>query len=159
MDHRRISWLLIAAGAVAALGGAFLFFVYAPLAGLACRETVPELAYLFIPGLVFIWFIGILYALAMACYFRVCLRIGKGMSFHRENVKDLSRIAFLLLSAGAVWVLGIPLGLLLRLGFGAWCFAFLLAAAASAAMGGLAKGLSLLLRRAVALQEENDLTV
>ncbi len=159
MEHKKISYLLIGAGVLAALGGGFLFFIDAPMAALRYRSALPELSYLMIPGLVFLWFIGILYGTAMINYFLICVRIGKNRSFSRENASGLSRIAALLLGAGLIWLLGIPFGLLLRLRLGVWSLAFLLAAAASAAMGALAWGLAKLLRRAVEMKEENDLTV
>lgn len=159
MEHRRVGRLLMLAGGIAVLGGGYLFFVDAPAAALYYRELFPEYAYLFIPALVFLWAVGLVYLAAMAGYFRVCHRIGQDRSFCPENERSLFRIASLLIGAAAIWLLGIPLGLLLRLGFGIWTVAFLLAAAASAAMGLLALGLSRLLKRATEIKEENDLTV
>ena len=158
MKHRKVGRLLIAGGIIAALGGAYLFFVEAPVAGLRYRELYPEYAYLFIPALVFLWMLGLIYLAAMACYFQVCRRIGQDRSFCPENAKDLSRIAWLLIAAGVFWLLGIPCGLLMGV-TGGIVIPFLLAAAASAAMGMLALGLARLLKRAVEIKEENDLTV
>ena len=138
MEHRKISRLLMLAGSFAVLGGVYLFFVAVPREGLYYRERYPEYAYLFIPALVFLWAIGFVYLAAMAEFFRVCRRIGQDRSFCPENEKSLSRIARLLIGAAILWLLGIPLGLLLGLGSGIWTVAFLLAAAASAAMGMLA---------------------
>ena len=159
MEHRKVSRLLMLAGVIAVLGGGYLFFVDAPMAALRYRELMPEYAYLFIPALVFLWVIGLIYLAAMADYFRVCRRIGQDRSFCPENERSLSRIARLLIGAAAIWLLGIPLGLLLGLGIGVWTAVFALAAAASAAMGMLALGLSRLLKRATEMKEENDLTV
>ncbi len=159
MEHRKVSRLLMLAGVIAVLGGGYLFFVDAPMAALRYRELMPEYAYLFIPALVFLWVIGLIYLAAMADYFRVCRRIGQDRSFCPENDRSLSRIARLLIGAAAIWLLGIPLGLLLGLGIGVWMAVFALAAAASAAMGMLALGLSRLLKRATEMKEENDLTV
>jgi ABC-type phosphate transport system permease subunit len=159
MEHRKVSRLLMLAGVIAVLGGGYLFFVDAPMAALRYRELMPEYAYLFIPTLVFLWVIGLIYLAAMADYFRVCRRIGQDRSFCPENDRSLSRIARLLIGAAAIWLLGIPLGLLLGLGIGVWMAVFALAAAASAAMGMLARGLSRLLKRATEMKEENDLTV
>ncbi|MBR0218883.1 MAG: DUF2975 domain-containing protein, partial [Clostridia bacterium] len=117
MEHRKVSRLLILAGVIAVLGGGYLFFVDAPMAALRYRELMPEYAYLFIPALVFLWVIGLIYLAAMADYFRVCRRIGQDRSFCPDNEKSLSRIARLLIGAAAIWLLGIPLGLLLGLSF------------------------------------------
>ena len=158
MEHRKISRLLMLAGSFAVLGGVYLFFVAAPCEGLYYRERFPEYAYLFIPALVFLWAIGLVYLAAMAEFFRVCRRIGQDRSFCPENAQSLSRIARFLIIAGAAWLAGIP-GSLLMGATGGICVPFLLAAAASAAMGMLAGGLARLLRRAVEMKEENDLTV
>ncbi len=155
MEHRRISRLLMLAGSIAVLGGVYLFFVLAPLAGLHYREQYPEYAYLFIPALVFLWTLGLIYLAAMIDFFRVCRRIGQDRSFCPENAQSLSRIARLLYIAVAAWLAGI---LLLGVSAGI-VLPFLLAAAASAAMGLLAGCLAKLLRRAVEMKEENDLTV
>ena len=158
MEHRKISRLLMLAGSFAVLGGVYLFFVAVPREGLYYRERFPEYAYLFIPALVFLWAIGFVYLAAMAEFFRVCRRIGQDRSFCPENAQSLSRIARFLIIAGAAWLAGIP-GSLLMGATGGICVPFLLAAAASAAMGMLAGGLARLLRRAVEMKEENDLTV
>ncbi len=130
----------------------------APLTGLHYREQYPEYAYLFIPALVFLWTLGLIYLAAMIDFFRVCRRIGQDRSFCPENAQSLSRIARFLIIAGAAWLAGIPGGLLMGVS-GGICVPFLLAAAASAAMGMLAGGLARLLKRAVEMKEENDLTV
>ena len=159
MEHRMVSRLLIFAGGIAVLGGGYLFFVHAPVMALKYRELIPEYAYLFIPALVFLWFIGLIYLAAMAAYFKVCIRIGQDRSFCPENGSSLSRIALLLIGAAAIWLLGVPLGLLLGLRIGHWTLAFFFASIASAAMGMLAGGLSRLLKQAAKIKEENDLTV
>ena len=159
MEHRKVSRLLILAGIVAVMGGGYLFFIHAPVRALQYREISPEYAYLFIPALVFLWGIGLIYLMAMAAYFQICRRIGQDRSFCPENAAGLFRIALLLIGAGAVWLLGIPLGLLLGLRPGPWTILFLIAAVASFAMGMLAGGLSRLLKKAAEIKEENDLTV
>lgn len=160
MNHKKVSLVLMLAGGLAALGGAFLFFIYGPIMAGQCRTAYPELAFLYVPGLLWILLIGLSYACAMAEYFLIVSRIGKDRSFCRENAVGLSRIALFMGVAGALWLLGIFLPTLLwGVHFGAAYLAMLLAAAASAAMGILAWGLGKLLARAVALKEENDLTI
>ena len=159
MEHRKVSRLLILAGIIAVLGGGYLFFVHAPMRALQYRALSPEYAYLFIPALVFLWLIGLIYLAAMACYFQVCRRIGQDRSFCPENAASLFHIAYLLIGAAAVWLLGIPAGLLLKLAPGPWTMVFVFAFIASAAMGMLAGGLAKLLKRAAEIKEENDLTV
>ena len=160
MEQKKVSRCLIMAGALAALCGGFLFFVYAPIAAGQCREMYPELAHLYLPGLLAVEAIGLTYAGAMAEYFRIVVRIGQDRSFCRENARGLSRIARFMAAAGFLWALLLILPpLIWQVQYGAALFAMLLAAAASFAMGVLAWGLGKLLARAVALKEENDLTV
>ena len=160
MDQKRISRVLVAAGAVAMAAGIFLFFIYGPRMASECRTAYPELAGMFWPGLVWLEVIGLMYLAAMVEYFRIVLNIGRERSFIPENARGLSRIALWMSIAGCLWLLGIVLPWLIwqvRLG-PAWV-AMLLAAVASFAMGMLAWALGRLLTRAVQYKEENDLTV
>lgn len=160
MEHRKVSGLLIAAGILATLGGAFLFLLYAPVIANECRDLYPELAFLFWPGLVYLWIIALSYCAAMIEYFRVCVRIGQDRSFCPENAKSLGRIALFMCAAGMLWVLMTVLpGIIWRIDIGPVFLVFLLAAMASFAMSVLAWALGKLLSRAVRLKEENDLTV
>lgn len=160
MENKKVSHCLIVAGALALLGGAFLFFVYAPLAALECRDTYPELRHLFWPGLISLWCIALLYCAAMADFFRITVRIGRDESFCRANARGLSRIALFMGLAGLAWLLLLLLPpLIWQVQYGPAFLALLLAAAASFAMGILAWALGKLLFRAVQLKEENDLTV
>ena len=160
MEHRKVSGLLIGAGTLATLGGAGLFLIYAPLVANECRDMYPELAFLFWPGLIYLWIIALFYCAAMAEYFRVCIRIGRDQSFCAENALALGKIALCMNTAGGLWILlsFLP-GLLWGIAIGPVFLIFLLAAAASFALGILAWALGKLLSRAVKLKEENDLTV
>ena len=160
MDQKKISWVLLAAGTIAAVAGVFLFFVYGTAVALSCRDSFPEVAFLFWPGLIWLWVIGLTYLAAMYHYFRIVLNIGKDRSFTPENARGLMRIAFWMCLAGALWLLGEILPRLVwGIVLGAGWLALLLAAAASFAMGLLAWALGKLLARAVQIKEENDLTV
>ncbi len=160
MEHRKVSGLLIGAGTLATLGGAGLFLIYAPFVANEYRAMYPELAFLFWPGLIYLWIIAAFYCIAMAEYFRVCVRIGRDQSFCAENAVALGKNALCMNIAGGLWVLlsFLP-GLLLGIAIGPVFLIFLLAAAASFALGLLAWSLGKLLGRAVKLKEENDLTV
>ena len=160
MDQKKISRVLIAAGAIAAAAGIFLFFIYGTAAAISCRDAFPELKHLFWPGLIWLWAIGLCYLAAMAEYFRIVLNIGKDRSFVPENARGLSRIAGWMGAAGVLWLLAEVLpGLIWGVRLGAGWLGVLLAAVASFAMAMLAWGLGRLLARAVQLKEENYLTV
>ena len=87
----------------------------------------------------------------------ICRRIGQGRSFCAENAAGLDRIGRLLLAAAGLWLLGEAGYAVADLGIAGLYFPLL--ALASAALGVLAWALGGLLRHAVRLQEENDLTV
>ena len=160
MEHKKISLALIGAGALATLGGLFLFMVYAPLAAAQRRALMPEAAFLYWPMLCTVWAIGAVYLTAMVFYFRIVVRIGRDQSFCMPNARDMNRIALCMGLAGILWLIlcvvphlanGIPTGPV-------WII-LTLAALASFCVGGLAWGLGQLLKRAVTLKEENDLTI
>ncbi len=160
MNQKTISRVLIAGGAIAAAAGVFLFFGYGTAVALSCRQEFPELGFLFWPGLIWLWVIGLTYLAAMADYFRIVINIGKDRSFIQENARGLGRIARWMCVAGGLWLLGDILpGLIWGVSLGVGWLAMLLAALASFAMGMLAWGLGRLLARAVQMKEENDLTV
>ena len=160
MEHKRVSLALTAAGALATLGGLLVFFVYAPAFAGECREAYPELAFLYWPGLIGVWLIAAVYLAAMVFYFRIVARIGKDQSFCAANAREMGWIARCMGAAGALWLLAAILpGLLWQVDLGPSWLALALAAMASFAVGVLAWGLGRLLRRAVSLKEENDLTI
>ena len=160
MEHKRVSLALTAAGALATLGGLLVFFVYAPALAADCRLVYPELAFLYWPGLIGVWVIGAVYMAAMVFYFRIVARIGKDQSFCAANAREMGWIARCMGTAGMLWLLMPVLPLLLwQIEIGPSWLLFVLAAMASFAVGVLAWGLGRLLRRAVTLKEENDLTI
>ncbi len=157
MEHKKVSRLLILAGAVAGTGGMSILILLTSLAAVEFRNTYPELSGWFWPGMMYAWAVGALCFAALWEYLRISVRIGKNRSFCAENVRDLRLIAVLLLAAAGLFLAGAIL--ILAMGFGPSWLWLLLAAAASGAMAILAYALSRLLNRAVQLQEENDLTV
>ena len=163
MTQKRISHLLIAAGALACAGVLVLAGVYAPaLAGeaLEANAEVPGIRGLYWMGLIGVWAVAALFLLALAEFFFVCVRIGKEQSFCTENVKSLKRIALYMALCGALWIGAIfaPSFFFHILMGPVWIF-FLLFSMAHSALALLALGLSRLLARAVDMQQENDLTV
>lgn len=163
MNQKRISFLLIAAGIVAAFGILVLSLFYAP--GLAeealqAYQDVPGIRGLYRMGLSGVWVTAALFLLALADYFRISVRIGKNRSFCAENVKSLKRIAVYIAVCAVLWAGAVfAPGLFFHIPIGpAWVF-FLLFSMANAALSMLALGLSLLLSRVVEMQQENDLTV
>ncbi len=159
MKHKKLSVLLIIAGILAGIGGAFVFFIWTPSVGNEMRETYPELAWLFWPALGVLWCIAILYASSLALYLRISMRIGENRSFCEENVRGLRLICRLMSAAAVIWLACIVVCAIADIDIGPSWILFLLASMATAAFALLAYALSALLHHAVDLQEDSDLTV
>lgn len=161
MEHRRIALLLKLAGAVAAAGILFVFYVY-PHLGLGHGSGLPRA-----PQVLFAAAMGLPYLAALFSYFRICTEIARNRSFCRDNARRMKRVARLLTLAALLWLAVLPV-ILLASGpsFAALMSArpYLLIIAALASMASFAVALvammlSLLLGRAAALQEDSDLTI
>lgn len=162
MNQKQISRLLIAAGALAGIGVLALAGVFAPALAkdaLEANADAPGIRGLYWTGLIGVWTVAALFLLALAEYFFVCVRIGKDRSFCPENVKSLRRIALYLAIVGILWIGAVFVPGLSGLPAGPAWLLFLLASMASFALAILAWCLGRLLARAVALQQESDLTV
>ena len=160
MKQKTISRIMIVGGVVAGLGIILVFGVFVPDFAWDCRVMYPELAYLYWPGLTGMWIIAAIILLALWEYFRVCVRIGREQSFSAGNVQSLRRIAvYMTVTAGLLIAAALLPGLVFQAGIGPLWVDFVILAMASFALSLLAWGLSLLLKRAVEIKEENDLTV
>lgn len=155
MEQKQISRFLLLAGWGAMAGLALVFLGFIPIALWEMRVWLG--GWVTALGLAYALSIGALYFGALRLYMTICRRIGRGSSFCAENASGLDRIGRLLLAAAGLWLLGEAGYAVTDLGV-AWLY-FPLLALASAALGVLAWGLGRLLRHAVRLQEENDLTV
>ena len=102
-------------------------------------------------------------AVAMGTFFCLCGRLKKGTAFTRANEQAMNRIALCILIVGLTLLLACTaLWIAERL----WCyvmglywFQMLVVAVLCAAVALIARALALLVGRAVALQEEVDLTI
>ena len=159
MNYKKLSALLLIAGALALIGGVAVFFVYAPLAGQEIRAGAPQYAHLFWPALAYLWLIACVYMAALGEYMRISLRIGHGQSFCRENVHAMQRISRFLLAAALLWPLGLIVAALFSVDVGPVWIALLLVSMASIALSLVAHVLCILLRHTVQLQEDSDLTI
>ena len=142
MEQKRISRFLLLAGGAAMAGLAVVFLGFIPITLWSARAWLGGWAAAL--GTAYALGIGGLYFGALRLYMTICRRIGQGCSFCAEN-------------AAGLWLLGEAGYAVADLGIAGLYFPLL--ALASAALGVLAWALGRLLRHAVRLQEENDLTV
>ena len=155
MDQRKLSRVLMLAGAMAVIGVAFLLYIvpgYLMLRGRSALNGLSQMA------------IGVPYMIALWHYFRICGNIGDDRSFCEENVRRMDSIAVLLFLAAGLWVVLLAAVLLMNRGaIGGYALVNLIEIAltlmATSAVGLVAKVMALLLGRANRLQEENDLTI
>ena len=163
MNQKRISFLLILAGAIAGTAILALSAFYAPAgadAALRIYADVRGIYGLSRMGLIGVWAVSALFGLALISYFRICVRIGKGQSFCQGNVRGLLHIAAYLTVCAVLWLGAIfAPSFFFHILIGPLWVIFLLFSMANAAMAMLALGLSRLLSQAVEIQRENELTV
>ena len=155
MNQKKLSGVLILAGAMAALGMAFLFYIVPAYLQLRGRNALYSLTHMAI---------GVPYMIALWNYFRICQNIGRDRSFCRENALRMDRIAMLLFLASGLWTVLLVAILLLSRDAGSDYTAIILvedglALVATLAVALVAKMMALLVSRANHLQEENDLTI
>lgn len=159
MNHRKISALLLAAGAIAIAGVLWIFGWAVPTAADRCQRLFSGVAWLYWPALLYVWVVGVLMLCAIIQYMRICLRIGRDRSFCKANIAGLRSIARLLFAASAMCLAALAAVFLPNMAPGPWCAFVILPAMASGAMASLAMALSWLLARATQLQEDSELTI
>ena len=118
-----------------------------------------QIAFLYLPTMIFGGITAIFCYAVLFQFWKVCLQIEKDRSFSKENVKSFSVMSKLLLVLAALWITY----LLVHLVFG-WAtfemiwrmilFSFLWSVIAC-----LCAALSVLIEKAMKIQEENDLTI
>ena len=159
MNHRKISALLLAEGAIASAGVLWIFGWAVPTAADRCQRLFSGVAWLYWPALVYVWVVGVLMLCAIVQYMRICLLIGRDRSFCKANIAGLRSIARLLFAASAMCLAALAAVFLPNMAPGPWCAFVILPAMASGAMASLAMALSWLLARATQLQEDSELTI
>lgn len=162
-QHNVAKWLK-AACIGAAILGILVFAVEAPILARVSALAFPRFAGLRVPALVWVWGICVLCYLSLWRFWGVCIRIGEDRSFSPENVAAMKHIAnYLRIAASMTAALALLLyGLKLWAGANLvrgnlWLLALLACFFAGVAL--LSQALSLLLNKAVILQQDKDLTI
>ncbi len=146
--------LLLAAAAVAAI-----YFVLAPHIAVKVVRNYPEYIYAFWPWLGYVLLSCIPVFWAFADAWAIFSRIGLDRSFCPENVRSMRRISILAAAESIYLMAGnIVLSLFVVNHPGIFLFFTVLAFLALIACG-VCAALSMLIRKASTLQEENDLTI
>ena len=161
MKKKTMTHLLHAILVVAVLLGAVFFFGAVPLAGSEIRQANPEYGWAYVPCLIWAWaFAAPIFAAVIPCW-----RVFSGIAaprgaFTRQNARSLRLIAWLAFADALIF----PAGMLVLAFMGAGqpgltVIVTPMVMFACAAVGIVALVLGHLVSDAVALQEENDLTI
>lgn len=158
-----ITVLLCAAGSAVAAG---LFYIGVHALRLGAEGLhMPQGSFitLLICGFATLLIVSAACATALITFFRLCSRIKRGTAFTSVNARAMGRIALCCLAAGTALLLSWIIILIAEAFWGGviglyWTEMAVLACA-FLAVGAVAWALCLLVRRAVALQEDADLTV
>ena len=159
MKQRELSLLLKAAIVITALVTLFLLQVFAPLVGDDYRRSAPEMAHLYWPLLLFLWGSSLPFFTALALGWCIASDMGRDRSFCRENALRLKWVCRLALLESGIYCAALVIAVFLNIGSPGTSFLLIFTILAGLVVAVIAAILSHLVDKAVALQQENDLTV
>ena len=142
-----------------ALCGLAVYLAVVPSYGAAVAERNPEFAYRYWPWMIFIWLTALPFFTALVFGWRIAANIGRDRSFTMDNAFLLKWILWLAAGDGIFFFVGNVLFLALNLSHPGVTLFSMLAVFAAVAVSVGAAALSHLVRKAAALQDENDLTI
>ena len=150
-----LKWVIVGTG-ICALA---VYLAVVPSYGASVAARNPEFAYRYWPWLIFIWITAVPCFAAMFCGWRIASNIGRDRSFIMDNAVLLKWISWLAAGDAAFFFVGNVLYLALDLSHPGVTLFSLLVVFAGVALSVGAAALSHLVRKAAALQDENDLTI
>jgi len=159
MSQKRIANGLKVFCIFVAVVGAIFFFFYIPMRIGELAVLFPEAAFLKWPGIIGVWVIAVLCYIALMNFWTICTRIGEDNSFCYENADAMKRMAIMAFAiVGLVTGALILIGILGFLGI-AYFMVYFFVACVATGVGVVCLALSLLIRKAAEIKEENDLTI
>jgi hypothetical protein len=139
--------------------GLAIYFIVFPVYGKDIAKLYPEFSNAYWPWLIFIW------VTAVPCYcvlffsWKIACSIGNNHSFSIENANNLRRISYLAASDSLILFSGNVIFLLLNMNHPSVLLASLIIVFTGIAIAVTAAILSHFVANAVAIKEENDLTI
>lgn len=159
MSQKQVAvWLK---GITIAIGimGLLFFFLVMPYMAHDVAEGYPEASYLFWPGMLYGWGIGIICYAILWQFWKVCVEIGRDNSFSKENAGAFVNISRLFIFFAVVLFCGIVF-LAVRHCLGAVYLIFMiLLIFACIVFSVLAAALSHLIYKSYELRQEQELTI
>ena len=151
-------WLKGITIAVGFMGLVFFCLILPVLAG-EMRDTYPEVGFLYWPGMIYGWVIGIGCYSVLFLFWRVCNEIRKDNSFSKENADAFVQISRIALALAIIWFVGFTL-LAIKQWLGvAITILMIFAVLISIIVAILAAALSHLILKAYEMKQENELTI
>jgi len=159
MSHKKIAGVLKVFSVITAVIGGFFFFFYVPQIIKEIALQNPETDQLIIPGIGGMWVIAGLCYIALWNFWKLCTEIGKDNSFSIRNAGYMKNIGLLSSTAIVLFFLGGLFIFLIHFLNAAWFFIIFFLCFISAGVAVLSFALSALIKNAMEIKEENDLTI
>ena len=159
MRQKEVSkWLKGITIAVGCMGIVFFCLILPVLAG-EMRDAYPEVNFLYWPGMIYGWIIGVGCYIVLFLFWKVCNEIGKDNSFSKENAHTFVQITRIALVLAFVWFAGFTM-----LSFKHWvspaiAIFMIFAVLISIIVAILAAAMSHLILKAYEMKQENELTI
>ena len=159
MEQKALSkWLKVIIIGVG-ICGLVVYFLILPEFGKTMVEKYPEFQNRYYPWLIFLWATGIPCYTALFFGWKIAANIGRDRSFSMDNARYLKWISWLAEGDALFFFAGNVALLFANMSHPGIILASLLVVFAGVAIAVAAAALSHLVKKAAALQEENDLTI
>ena len=143
----------------AGLIGIAIYCIVFPVYGKDIANMYPEFSQAYWPWLIFIWITAVLCYCVLFFSWRIACSIGNDHSFSMENVNNLKRISYLAASDSLILFAGNIIFLFLNMNHPSVLLASLIIVFTGIAIAVTSAILSHFVANAVAMKEENDLTI
>lgn len=142
-----------------ALFGLFVCFWGIPEIGKSVVKANPEFDYCYYPWLILLWITAIPCYIALAYSWKIAGSIGQDKTFTAENAKLFKKISFLAVVDSVFFLLMNAVFLFLNMNHPGIFLISVCISFAGISVSVMCSGLSYLVYRAAALQEQSDLTI
>ena len=159
MNQKRMSLMLKSVTIIIGLMGTVFFLILLPALANDLRNGYKEATYLYWPGLLYGWLIGVIVYAALYNFWKICCEIGKDNSFSKENIKYLNNIGLLAIIAATVWFTGLVVLISINVISIAFFVLMVVGIIASVAIAIITIVLAHLVDKAYELKSENELTI
>ena len=139
--------------------GFTIYFIVLPVYGKDIAKLYPGFSNAYWPWMIFIWITAVPCYCVLFFSWKIACSIGNNQSFSIENATNLSRISYLAASDSLFLYLGNVIFLLLNMNYPSVLLASLIIVFTGIAIAVTAAILSHFVANAVAIKEENDLTI